>query len=118
MNKKRQWHALAQIYNKIHLVIMLVYIISIILLFSRYKIYGALYILAVWLVELTDYGKCPITDKENYFRRRAGEKIEKKGFVSTIFRRYLHFNMSFEIIDLLMDVLVVISFIIIVLKII
>ena len=91
---KREYHFWANIVEKIHIIVMITYIISVSALFflPAYRFWGAGYIIFVWVVEAAFGGQCPLTIEERELRRKAGERLSKHQFVSTFFKKY--FNME------------------------
>jgi len=91
--KKRDYEKLADEISVLHVLITVISISAMVLIFYQpLKIYSAVWLASLWLIELVYGFTCPLTTKEYELRIKAGEKIRRKKFIPTFFKRYLKVN--------------------------
>jgi hypothetical protein len=92
--KKRDMEFLAEEINIVHIVIFFISIAAMVLIFvyEPLKIYSAIWLASLWLVELAFGFKCPLTTEEYDLRIKSGEHIKRKNFIPWFFKRYFNIN--------------------------
>ena len=114
--RRRTYALLASIIEKIHILEVFIYAISVILIiFSpAYRIYGAFYVIFVWIVEYIFKRTCPLFILERRFRIKSGEKITERRFLPLFFKKYFNINLSSRAIDYLVHLFFIIALFILV----
>ena len=99
----------ASIIEKFHIIIVIIYIISmvLVLLFHKYKLYASIYIFSVGIIRLALNG-CPLTKIENRLRQ-GKRKIIDKSFIERSFRKYLNINIPNNLVKLIMSLFFILS---------
>jgi len=92
---KRENMIITNIIEKIHLMIIALYIASVcIIIFSDdYWIYGLIFIVIVWILQLIFGRICPLTLLDNNLRKETGEYIHEEGFIYSFIKNRLKINM-------------------------
>lgn len=109
--KKRELKVLAEEINIFHIIIAIVTICAMILLFAYepLRVYSAIWLMSIWLIELAYGLKCPLTIEEYNLRIKAGEHIRRKTFLPYFFKRYFHINAPDWLVEIFLTIYFIIS---------
>lgn len=115
MNAKRKYFFAINFLEIFHLLIFILYILSIISIFStKFRVFGASYFIFIWVSELAFGGECPITVEERILKKKVNESMKSKRFVPYLFKKYFNLKVSSKLGDYLVHFLFIVGLVIIV----
>ena len=109
--KKKSYKFLAAVVNALHIIIMLTNLaaMGLILLYEPLRVYSAIWLTSLWIIDVVFGLRCPLTVEEYNLRIKGGEKIARKKFVPWFFKRYLNLNIPDWIPEILLGFFFLVS---------
>jgi len=92
VKEKEKIDLMIKVIELIHYIFIIVFIFGVILLFTPFRIYPAIYFMVLWIIQ-TIFNGCPITVEENILLKETGKK-KFKTFSLLLIKRIFKINVS------------------------